>query len=173
MTTPGFAPVTNAATLRALWSHFEAGRAQRLASLLCREARLGRAAMSCFVGHPLEDDWRDFASQSLQEYLQTRRGRVYVVTNPVNAGLYKVGQTREDMAARLKSLNSAGVVGYFVEVHSVVVSDRFYVERAAQRRLAQSAARHKEFFQCDFGTAMQALQVAAAADEAALARLAL
>lgn len=163
---------TNPATLRALWAHFESGRGAPLAALLCREARRGRSeVLDSFAGHPLADDWRDFAWASVQDYLNARRGRVYVVTNPVHGGLYKVGQTREDMQARLRTLNSAGVVGYFVEVYSVLVLDRFHVERAAQRALARTAVQHKEFFQCDYETATRALEAAAAQDATALTAL--
>jgi hypothetical protein len=153
------------ATAAALWSHFETGRASALAALLCKEVRRGLTRpYDSFAGHVLEDDWRDFALQSVREYLMPRAGHVYVVANPVNAGLYKVGQTKNDVRKRLKSLNSAGVVGYFLEVSSRQVQDRFWVEAHAQRALAAVAQQHKEFFKCSYEQAMTAVEDAANRD---------
>lgn len=159
----------HAATLRALWGHFEASRSGPLAEVLCREARAGRSnVLDAFTSHPLADDWRDFAWQSLQDHFTQRQGRVYVAGNPVNPGLYKVGQTKGSVDARFKSLTTAGVVGYFVEVSSKLVTDRFEVERTAHQLLAKQAPRHKEFFQCGYDLAVQALELAALTDEALL-----
>lgn len=153
------------ATSAALWSHFEAGRSEALAALLCKEVRRGLTRpYESFSGHVLEDDWRDFALQSVRAHLAARAGYVYVVVNPVNPTLFKVGQTKRSVSERLASLNSAGVVGYFLEVASFPVHDRFWVEASAQRALAGLAEQHKEFFKCSSEQAVAAVRAAAEAD---------
>ncbi len=166
------APSVHPRTLRSLWEHYERGNDVALAALLCREARRGVPALyGVFSDHPLGDDWRDFAFNAVARYLERRRGTVYVVANPVHANLYKVGQTRGDVRQRLKSLNSAGVVGFFLEVAHQVVADRFFVETQAQKRLTTTCERHKEFFRCTYQLAQQAIETAAQQDARALSQL--
>lgn len=159
-------------TKRALWAQFEREQGPSLARLLCDLSRRGhRELLSTFYGHPLADYWKDFALESLTAFVEKRKGVVYVAANPVNRGFNKVGQTKNCVEERLQSLNTAGVVGYFVKVYSVEVSDRFAVEAAAHRYLARAAPVHKEFFLCDWQTAVDAVVAAADQDEKDLEHL--
>ena len=156
----------HASTLRSLWGLFLKNDAEELAQRLTQLALEGhRALLATFADHPLADDWHDFAAQALTDFFEKRRGTVYVVTNPVHEGLYKVGHTGGALSARLKSLNSAGVVGSFVVVDHVEALDRFAVEKMAHRELALVAQQHKEFFKADFPTVSQAVRAAAASYE--------
>lgn len=162
----------HSACRRALWTLFQSGDALRLGAYLCELARRGhRGLLATFDEHPLADDWRDLAWSGVQAHLQKAGGTVYVVANPVHVDLYKVGQTRGSVGERIKSLDSAGVVGYFVPVASYCVQDRFAVEAAVHRRLHRAGCqRHKEFFQCTWQEATAALEEEVAHEQAALAQ---
>lgn len=127
--------------------------------------------LESFGDHPLGDDWRDFALKSVQAWVTDRQGIVYVVANPMHLGFYKVGQTGASLAERLQTLNSAGVVGQFVEVHQAAVPDRFAVEAAVHRSLTETVPRHKEFFQCTAYQAIAAVELHASQERQAVAGL--
>jgi hypothetical protein len=144
---------------------FEEHNAPRTAEVLLDGVRSGvRDPLNSLFGHPLEDEWVDFAAHAVRERLQKRMGTVYVVTNPVHKDLYKVGMTSSSLEKRLRSLKTAGVVGEFIEVDQVQVLDRFVVERMAHHALASKAERHKEFFVTDWRSARLAILEAAAMD---------
>jgi hypothetical protein len=115
--------------------------------------------LATFDEHPLADDWKDAAYEGLRKHFDNCAGTVYVVTNPVHVNLYKVGQTQRAVDDRITSLNSAGVVGYFIPVADVQVQDRFAVEAAVHRLLKSrdDAQFHKEFFSCTWDVAINAL----------------
>jgi hypothetical protein len=163
----------HSASRRTLWTLFQAGDGARLGAYLCDLARRGHAdLLATFADHPLADDWRDMAWSCVQAHLAKTGGTVYVVANPVHVDLYKVGQTRGSVGERIKSLDSAGVVGYFVPVASHVVADRFAVEAAVHRRLRQreGCQQHKEFFACTWQQAISALEAEVAHEQSALAQ---
>lgn len=163
-------PLHNASH-RALWSLFATAQSARLGSYLCKLARRGHTnLLATFNEHPLGDDWKDFAHEALRSHFVRSAGTVYVVTNPVHVNLYKVGQTQGDVQERISSLNSAGVVGYFVPVTDVQVKDRFAVEAAVHRvlRARKGTQNHKEFFECTWDVAMEALREQVARENAAL-----
>jgi hypothetical protein len=144
-----------------------------MGSYLCKLARRGHAdLLATFDEHPLGDDWKDFAFEGLRNHFASSAGTVYVVTNPVHVNLYKVGQTQGAVAERISSLNSAGVVGYFIAVTDVQVKDRFAVEAAVHRvlRSREGSQSHKEFFQCTWDVATGALREQVAQEAAALAQ---
>jgi T5orf172 domain len=134
--------------------HFERMDGARTAEILFDLARKGtKDPLSVLFGHPLEDEWRDFAGAAARDRIQKRRGTVYVVANPVHAGLYKIGVTKGDLSKRLRSLKTAGVVGEFLEIDQFQALDRFAAEKMAHRNLSKVAQRHKEFFATDWKTA--------------------
>lgn len=138
------------ATLKALYSAFEADNRADHARLLASTLRSGRlGVISSIRGHVLGDDWMDFACTSLEAYWELQAGYVYVVTNPVTPEFIKVGKTRLAPEARLKSLNNEAVVGQFFCIQHWRVHDRHFLEAAAHRVLAD-IPRHKEFFACDW-----------------------
>ena len=158
---------------RALWTLFETEQSARMGSYLCKLARRGHAnLLATFDDHPIGDDWKDFAFAAIHSHFARCSGTVYVVTNPVHVNLYKVGQTQGEVAERISSLNSAGVVGYFVPVTDVQVKDRFAVEAAVHRvlRAREGTQSHKEFFQCTWDVATEALREQVVRENAALAQ---
>lgn len=166
-------PVLHPTSRKALWNLFQNEQAVRLGTYLCELARRGHTnILSTFDDHPLADDWQDFAWQSLKEHFSRTEGTVYVVTNPVHVNLYKIGQTRGAVGERIKSLDSAGVVGYFVPVASRQVADRFAVEVAVRRalRLKEGRQTHKEFVACTWEEAIAALEAETARETEVLAQ---
>lgn len=155
--------------LTALWRCFEAGRAGRTALILCAMARRGvHSPLDLFYDHPLCDEWRDFAYCAVEDHLRKRKGIVYVVTNPMNPGFYKIGVTGFDVNKRLRSLKSAGVVGEFVEVETAVALDRYSAESRAHQAMQKNFPRHKEFFFTDYKTASKVMRQSVASDNAVL-----
>lgn len=151
--------------LKTIWRYFEEQRPDRLAQVLCSMARSGiENPLSLLNDHPFSDDWRDFAIEAVNNYLLSRSGYVYVVTNPVNKDVYKIGSTSGGKH-RIKRLRTAGVLGEFHPVASYWVMDRYSVEACAHRVMAQVAQmRDRELFFTDYRTAIQVLKDAADAD---------
>jgi hypothetical protein len=148
---------------------FERKDGTRTSEILFSMARKGiMDPMSSLFDHPLEDDWRDFAGAAVHERIEKRKGIVYVVANPVNNGLYKVGLTGGILEKRIRSLKTAGVVGEFIEVDHAHALDRFAAEKMAHRALGAVSQSHKEFFVTDWKTACQAVQDSVASDNALL-----
>ncbi|KWT98030.1 hypothetical protein APY03_0701 [Variovorax sp. WDL1] len=125
--------------------------------------------MRSFTAHPFEDDWRDFATKAVRDYLQAAQGHVYVVGNPLQRDFLKVGKTGRTPEKRLAELNNEAVVGAFMLVASWEVLDRHYVEKAAHRALS-CFARVKEFFQGHYEPVCAAVAKAVEEDRAVLAR---
>ena len=117
---------------------------------------------------PLDDDYRDYLHRAMAEYFADAQGFLYVVTNPVQAGFFKVGKTGRTPQKRLAELNNEAVVGTFELVKSWPVRDRHWLERAAHKRL-EHLPRHKEFFHGTWKQVCVAVDEAVAADEALLA----
>lgn len=141
----------NLARQRSLWSAFEEGDKKKLAQGLVDLARAGfKNPATVFSDHPLYDDFMDFATASIQEFIQNRRGIIYVVHNPINRNFYKIGLTgAATLEKRLRSLNSAGVVGEIHEVERAYALDRFGAEGQAHKQMGKHTVQHKEYFVCD------------------------
>lgn len=135
---------------RLLWRAFEDGDKKKIATVLLELARTGvRHPMLSFSDHPLYDDFIDFCSSAIADFLKGRGGLIYVVHNPAMPGFYKIGLTRSaTIDKRLKSLNSAGVVGKIYEVDCALAIDRFGAEAAAHKEMGRHAQQHKEYFAC-------------------------
>lgn len=128
-----------------LWELFEKNQPQKLAQKVFELARRDQDVMRSFALHPLEDEWLDFARESMNAHVERCKGFVYAAANPVHVDLHKVGQTGKTVEARLKALVVAGVFGHFEVVHTIRVPDRFRAETRVHHRLA-GVDRHKEFF---------------------------
>lgn len=156
-------------TLRTLWSCFEQDDGARAAQKLCKLVRRGVTdPLELFADHPLADEWRDFALKSVHDFLRQRTGLVYVATNPVHAGVYKIGVTAFDVRKRMSSLKTAGVLGSFIEVGQERALDRFQAEARALREMAQRGERHKELFRTSYATALRCVDQGVSQDNAAL-----
>lgn len=150
---------------------YERGDEGRMAKLLFGLARRGHDnPLLAMRGHPLEDEWMDFAIRSVRKHQANRSGFVYVVANPVFRRLYKVGSTSKSLEQRIRSLETAGVVGEFVEVFQSPAIDRFAAEARAHRALSAMANQYKEFFDIDWQTACRVTREAVECDNALLAR---
>lgn len=148
---------------------YERGDEARMAKLLFGLVRRGHAnPLQAMNGHPFEDEWLDFATRSVRKHQAARFGYVYVVANPVFRGLYKVGSTSKGLDQRMRTLETAGVIGKFVEIFQAPALDRFAAEARAHRNLGAIAKRHKEFFAVDWQTACRVVQEAVQCDNALL-----
>lgn len=115
-----------------------------LALTLLRE---GWGWATLFCGHPLEDEWRDWAFQALQAYLAPRAGWVYVAVNPAtHVPVTKVGQSRKPPQQRVSALRTAGVLGGYHLLDFWSVADRHYTEAAILRRLRAHFESDRELF---------------------------
>ncbi len=162
-------PDVTQSNIQSLIRHFERNDGSRTSEILFLMARRGiNDPLASLFGHPLEDYWRDFAGESVRDRIEKRNGIVYVVANPVHKGLYKIGLTAGNLEKRLRSLNTAGVVGEFIEIGHAHAFDRFVVEKMAHRKLSKVTQRHKEFFVTDWKVACQAVQDSASADNVLL-----
>lgn len=156
---------------RALQRLIDSGDQNRLAKALLTMARMGeKNPLSVLHGHPLQDEWMDFAAGAVRQYVLHRSGTVYVVANPVHVNLYKVGVTKGPLEKRLRSLKTAGVVGEFIEIDQVFALDRFAAERLAHHILSSRVERHKEFFVTDYQTACAVVRKTVEADNSILER---
>ena len=145
--------------LKKIWRCFEEQRHIALAKLLVKMARDGDSKpVDVFKDHPLYDEWSDFSYLSINMYFKKRCGIVYVVGNPVNRDVYKIGETSGNKD-RLKSLRTAGVLGRYELVDSVLAWDRFYCESSAHRNAEKlSTYRDRELFQMKFSDAIKTVQ---------------
>lgn len=151
------APELSEVTAKALWRLFENGDAKALAKRIFQLARSHHRVLQAFSGHPFEDDWLDFAHESLRAHVARCTGFVYAAANPVHMNIYKVGQTGTTVEERLKALVNEGVFGHFEHVHAVRVPDRFYAEAQVHQRLALKVQRHKEFFKTSHALVIQVM----------------
>jgi hypothetical protein len=139
--------------------------AARVASQALVLARRGVVQLdTALADTPLDDDFRDFLYQSVSDYFSASQGYLYVVTNPAQAGFFKVGKTGRTPAKRLAELNNEAVVGTFILVKSWPVKDRHWLEKAAHRQLSD-LPRHKEFFHGTWQQVCAAVDSVVAADD--------
>ncbi|MDO8416338.1 MAG: GIY-YIG nuclease family protein [Agitococcus sp.] len=133
-------------TMQRLYTAFLQQDPFRYANILTHAIRQGAVGFSEVINeHVLGDDWLDFTHQAMAQYWATRRGIVYVVTNPVHYDCFKVGKSTQSMTQRLKQLNNEAVVGTFIPVHHWAVHDCHFLERDAHRVLRPYHVQ-KEFF---------------------------
>lgn len=135
-------PSSRAALRRA----FHADDHEKAALLALALARKGVPRVDLLLADtPLGDDFSDFIYEAVARFYSDARGHLYVVTNPTYRDFFKVGMTSRSPAQRLAELNNEAVLGEFVLVQSWEVYDRYWLEKEAHRRLADSP-RQKEFF---------------------------
>lgn len=123
--------------------------------------------MRAYAGHPLEDDWMDFAHRALAAHFEAGQGHLYVVANSMQPEFHKVGMTRRAPEARLAELNNEAVVGELFLVQSWWVYDRHHLERLAHRALA-AYPRFKEFFKAPWQEVLPRVQTVLDRDRATL-----
>jgi len=93
----------------------------------------------------------------------SRRGIVYVLSNPAMPGLLKIGMTTRTMPERLRELNSATGVPVPYRVEAVVeAADARAIEQETHRILLRHRVNdRREFFRTDLRTALSATTKAA------------
>lgn len=109
--------------------------------------RQGKDVKGALWADPLGDDWMDFHSRCLMAHRQHASGHVYLALGEFPAKLVKVGKTKDDPRARLKTLDTAAALVPLALVGSLQVHDRHWVEAETHRRLRSSRVPSlKEFF---------------------------
>jgi len=89
-----------------------------------------------------------------------KQGIVYVLTNPAMPGLVKIGQTGNEIANRLRELNTTGVPFPFDCLYACEVSDCEQVEDALHEAFYPYRVNPKrEFFKIDPGQAIAILRL--------------
>lgn len=156
--------------LSPLHKAFERGDLLGHTRLLLNTIRRGFPELSsAILGHPLGDDWHDFALTCLRMHWGAAAGHLYVAANAMHPQLLKVGMTRLTPAARLAQMASAGVVGNFVLLGEWPVHDRHWLERQAHERMSH-APRHKEFFAIAWADAFETIEAVIKDDRALFER---
>lgn len=146
-------------------SIFERGDAQAHAEFLAAQIRGGLSLMQQAQKMACPDDWLEWALAGLSVYTRRRSGWVYVAANPtLRAPVVKVGQTRLEPQARMRSLRTAGVLGEFVLLHAQWVPDRHYLESEVHRQLRTLAKYDRELFLVPASLAIELVQNRAQAE---------
>ena len=157
--------IPHPSSIAALRRAFLNDDAARVASQALSLARRGVVQLDAALADtPLDDDFRDYLYQSVSDYFAQAQGYLYVVTNPAQAGFFKVGKTGRTPAKRLAELNNEAVVGTFILVKSWSVKDRHSLEKTAHQHLS-GLPRHKEFFHGTWQQVCAAVDSVVAADD--------
>lgn len=107
-------------------------------------ARQGRT--SSFDESPVGDLQREALAAGLKDWLDARKGTLYLACNPAAPNLYKIGRTRLPVAERMRALNGPGVLVPWTEVMAWAVYDAPGLEAAAHRACSEFLI-HGELFQ--------------------------
>lgn len=94
---------------------------------------------------PIMDDCIQFAEESLNEHIDSRRGKIYIAYNDTYPSLIKIGRTTKLISEREKSLNSAGVIGKLKMIGWCETPDSIITETYIHQRLKEFS-HEKEFF---------------------------
>lgn len=153
--------------LKKLEAAFVAGNRLAHAQKLAELVRAGQDVLpGAWAAHPLGDDWREFAQDSLRQWFDTRAGYVYFVRVPSAGGsTLKVGQTRQNPWDRLRQLNHE-VLSQRPRLEEVLFThDRWWLEAQLHRELkARGTHLTKEHFRAETSAAVALGQVAHDAD---------
>lgn len=109
-----------------------------------KAARQGRAL--AFDEPPVGDLQREALADGIQSWLSLRQGTIYLACNPSAPNLYKIGRTRQPVAARMAQLNGPGVLVPWSAILAWEVYDAPGLEAAAHRACAEFLI-HGELFQ--------------------------
>lgn len=86
-------------------------------------------------------------------------GYVYILSNPMMPGLLKIGYTDRDPFQRAREINQTGVPVDFVVDYYIYVSHPYEVEQKTHQKLSKYRINNnREFFQCDYETAILAIK---------------
>lgn len=128
------------------------GREALAINKICHAQQQGEHWERPFLSHPLGDTLLDTATAWIQSHMQQTQGYVYMVVNPSQPGLYKVGKTKKHMASRLKGLNNEAIPVDFVVVGVWPVLNYHQAETQLHQLLATQYTKKKEFFAGDYKT---------------------
>lgn len=118
---------------------------------------------------PVGDMLRDLVVAGLPAWRQAREGFLYLAGNPGVENLFKIGRTRQSVAARIKGLNSAGVLVPWQAVASWQVYDAPGLEALAHRACAEFRVKN-ELFQAPWSVLVDRIQACLDQDAAQLTR---
>lgn len=94
----------------------------------------------------LREDLIDFYFKSFSK--NSKKGFIYLATNPVNKNIFKIGMTRKNPIERQKTLNKESVFGDLIIIESWMVPDIFLYEAYLHRQI-KNLRITKEFFKFD------------------------
>ncbi|MFM0120283.1 GIY-YIG nuclease family protein [Paraburkholderia sp. RL18-101-BIB-B] len=89
--------------------------------------------------------------------LRDDEGWLYVMHNPAFPGVVKVGRTQLLPKVRAAQLSTTGVIGKFDVAYEALTFDHTRFETTVHRRLSWCQV-EREFFRCDVGEAVAAIQ---------------
>lgn len=116
---------------------------------ISRLVQLAKADPTCnsfrLCESPLKDECRDYAIDVLSDFIQKRKGTVYIASNDSNTNSIKIGRTARGVESRERSLNSAGVQGYIKIVWYADSIDSVLAEAFIHQRLKNQHV-EKEFY---------------------------
>jgi len=95
-------------------------------------------------------------SKSFYDFVQKRRGYVYVITHPDKRGILKIGRTSKDPFVRAKSLCTAGVLGSFDVLWVAEYANSSWAE-ATIHKLLSDYHFEKEFYSINLDQAKEIL----------------
>lgn len=86
------------------------------------------------------------------------RGWIYVVTNEMYEGMYKIGFTDRDPDVRIDELYTTGVPTKFSKIYECLVENAYELEQKLHKELIEyRVAENREFFKCDIGKIFKAI----------------
>ena len=165
-------PELHPLTHRALYGTFMRSAPREHSKILLKMIRNHNVGLNDILqGHPLADEWSDFAHLALRDYFAEAKGLVYLLTTPQYPETIKVGMTTQLMPDRLRQLNNESVVWYFVCAAEIACHDRRYVEGQTHQALRrQGIVNKKEFFKCSVQFAKELSQSVRDSDITLLAK---
>lgn len=147
-----------------LFFAFLANDVLKHARILSRTVRKGQTSPRAEMrNHVLYDDWIDFSNSSLDSYWISRKGYIYLATNPIFRDCFKIGKTKNLPGIRIKQLNNESVLGKFELVSWWRVHDCHYLEKEIHRELRHFTIQ-KEFFAGTYLTLIPQINAVIAAD---------
>ena len=108
-------------------------------------ARRGQPPWSAEEREAVGDLILDAFFEGFPQWVDDRRGKLYVAVNAAWPGLYKIGCTRRSLDARMASLNKTGLATPWVVVAAWRVDDAHGLEAQAHAACAQYRFKNEMF----------------------------